>query len=192
MQKSYLIQQSLFVLRFRYLKKLSSFFRKICYQMQGMKIGKGTHVPKIFTTWPHQIVIGKKCNLEHDIYFKYDGIWKKGPSIIIKDDVFIGSGCEFNIKARIDIGNNALIASGVRFVDHDHGMGLDILMNKQICSEERIMIEDNVWIGANAVILKGVKIESGAVVAAGAVVKKNIGSNEIWGGIPAIKIGIRK
>ena len=57
---------------------------------------------------------------------------------------------------------------------------------------EPIEIADNVWIGANAVILRGVTIGQGAVVAAGAVVTKKIPPNEIWGGLPARKIGERK
>ena len=55
-----------------------------------------------------------------------------------------------------------------------------------------VVLRDHVWIGANAVILKGVEIGRGAVVAAGAVVTKNIPPNEIWGGVPAKKIGERK
>ena len=45
-------------------------------------------MPRLFVTWPHQVSIGKNCNLEHGIYFKYDGIRSKGPSIII-DDMFL-------------------------------------------------------------------------------------------------------
>lgn len=33
---------------------------------------------------------------------------------------------------------------------------------------------------------------NGAVIAAGSVVNKNIAPNEIWGGVPAKKIGERK
>lgn len=189
---SHLIQQSLFVFRFRYFKRIHSCIRKKFFQMQGMKVGSGVSIPKLYTTWPHQVSLGKNCILEHSIYFKYDGIWTQGPSIIIGDDVFIGSGCEFNIKESIVIGDNCLIASGVRFVDHDHGLSLEFLMNTQSCPSASIVVENNVWIGANVCVLKGVEIQSGAVVAAGAVVTKSISKNEIWGGVPAKKIGERK
>lgn len=55
-----------------------------------------------------------------------------------------------------------------------------------------IEISDDVTIGVNAVILAGVTIGKGAVVAAGAVVPKFtcIGPHEIWGGIPARRIGL--
>ena len=52
-------------------------------------------------------------------------------------------------------------------------------------------IGDEVWIGARSIILRGVEIGDGAVIAAGAVVTKSIPSREIWGGVPAKKIGIR-
>ena len=57
--------------------------------------------------------------------------------------------------------------------------------------EKAITLEDDVWIGAEAVILKGVTIGRGAIVAAGSVVTKSVGAYEIWGGIPAKKIGMR-
>jgi acetyltransferase-like isoleucine patch superfamily enzyme len=41
------------------------------------------------------------------------------------------------------------------------------------------------------VILKGVNIGRGAIVAAGSVVTKSIAPYEIWGGMPAKKIGTR-
>ena len=56
-----------------------------------MKIGKGTCLYKIKVTWPHQVKLGDNCNLEHSIYFHYDGIYSKGPSINIGNNVFIGN-----------------------------------------------------------------------------------------------------
>ena len=64
-------------------------------------------------------------------------------------------------------------------------------MRQQSCSSKEIIIENDVWIGVNAIVLKGVCIEKGAVIAAGAVVNQLIPSNEIWGGVPAKKIGDR-
>jgi acetyltransferase-like isoleucine patch superfamily enzyme len=157
-----------------------------------MKIGKNTFLKKCFVTWPHKVSIGKNCRLEHHVYFHYDGIWSAGHSIIIGDNVFIGSGCEFNIKEKITVGNNSLIASGCRFIDHDHGTKKNELIGIQKGIEKEIVIGCDVWIGANAIILKGVEIGDGAVVAAGAVVTKSIPPYEIWGGFPANKIGKRK
>lgn len=171
--------------------RLSGFVRKSWLGFLGMKTGKGTALPKMKVTWPHQVLIGAKCLLEHNLYFKYDGIWKQGPSIIIGDRAFLGTGCEFNINHGIKIGNDALIASGCRFIDHDHGFEPGQPMNRQLGKGKAIAIGDDVWIGCNVVVLKGVEIGDGAIVAAGAVVTKSILPMEIWAGIPAKKIGER-
>lgn len=186
------VQISIFILRFRYYNKFSSFWRKLFFKICGMKIGRDTIIPKIYITWPHQVSIGKKCALEHDIYFHYDGTWKPGQSIVIGHNVFIGFGCEFNITDKICIGNNCLIASGTKFIDHNHGVSLKALIRSQLSIGKEIIVGDNVWIGANVIVLKGVTIADGAIIAAGAVLNRSVGLNEIWGGVPAKKIGDRK
>ena len=84
-----------------------------------------------------------------------------------------------------------MIASGCKFIDHDHGVNLIQLMRLQPGPEKSIDIGSNVWIGFNVIVLKGVTIHDGAIVAAGSVVTKDIGINEIWAGVPAKKIGER-
>lgn len=191
MKSKYIFQQSIFVLRYKYIKKVSGNWRKLWLSAFGMKVGKGTSIPKIIITWPHQVIIGQNCQLEPGIYFKYDGIWKNGPSIIIGDGIFIGSNVEFNIRKQIIIGEYTLIASGTRFIDHDHGINLGEFMKMQHGFEKRIIIGKDVWIGCNVVVLKGVTIGDGAIIAAGAVVTKSVFPNEIWAGVPAKKIGER-
>jgi len=189
---SYFIQQSFFVFRVRYLSRLKSYFRVFFYSLAGMKVGSGTILPGIYVTWPHHVLIGARCRLEHHIFFKYDGIWSPGPTIRIGDHVFIGEGCEFNIRKGVDIGNNSLIASGCKFIDHDHGISLGELMRIQPGPEKEIILKNDVWLGCNVIVLKGVEIAEGAVIAAGSVVTKPVGAYEIWGGVPAKKIGERK
>lgn len=185
MQFTYFIQQSLFILRIRYLKKLSGYFRKILLQLHGMKIASGVFIPKLYITWPHQVSIGKNCILEHGIYFKYAGIWSKEPSIYIEDEVFIGADCEFNINSGIRISKYSNIASGCKFIDHDHGTALGMLIGPQSSIKGTIFLGKDVWLGCNVIVLKGVSIGEGAIVAAGAVVTKSIPANQIWGGVPA-------
>jgi acetyltransferase-like isoleucine patch superfamily enzyme len=156
-----------------------------------MRIGKGAVFGSLWITWPHQVRLGSRCRLEQNVYLKFDGLWQEGPSIIIGDDCFIGSNCEFNIRMRIMIGNECLIASGVRFIDGDHGAALGTPMRRQSGTVAEIGIEDDVWIGANAVILKGVTIGKGAIVGAGAVVTRSVPPLAIVVGIPAREIGRR-
>jgi acetyltransferase-like isoleucine patch superfamily enzyme len=165
--------------------------RTIYWRLLGMSIGRKTRIPKIFVTWPHQVSIGNNCLLEHHIYFHFDGIYRPGPSIIIGDHAFIGSGCEFNVRCAVRIGNNCLIASGCKFIDHDHNISGTGAFPQIDGAEGDIIIQDNVWLGANVIVLKGITISEGAVVAAGAIVTKSIPSNEIWAGVPAKKVGQR-
>ena len=188
---SYLVQQGGFVLRFRYWASTAGWLRKRWYALLGMQVGSGTVLPKLYVTWPNQVAIGQHCTLEHSIYFKFDGIWGPGPAIRIGNQVFIGTGCEFNISQGIEIGDKALIASGCRFIDHDHGMLLGVPMHTQPSVQQAIKLGSDVWLGCNVVVLKGVEIGEGAVVAAGAIVTKSILPYEIWAGVPARKIGQR-
>ena len=158
--------------------------------MQGMKIGCGT-IPSLRVNWPHQVQIGDACHLEHGIYFKFDGIWSPGPSIIVGNRVFIGANVEFNITQGLEIGDDCLIASGCKFVDHDHGMEPSIPMNRQSLTEAKISLGAGVWLGYGCIVLKGCHIGEGAVAAAGAIVNNDIPPFEIWGGVPARKIGER-
>lgn len=192
MRIDYLFQQTVFILRLRYLKITLSFFYKLYLVCFGMKIGKGTIISKFKITWPNQVSIGNNCKLEHDIFFKYDGVWKKEASIIIQDNVFIGNSCEFNITDKVIIGNNSLIASGCKFIDHSHSFKYGQLIKTQKSSKKAISIGSDVWLGCNVLVLKGVTIGNGAIVAAGAAVTKSIPEYEIWAGVPAKKIGKRE
>lgn len=171
--------------------KLSARCRTLWLRLCGVSVGKHTLVPKIYLTWPHQVKIGKRCILEPGIFFKFDGIWRPGPSIVIGDQAFIGRGCEFNIRKSIQLGDHCLIGSGAKFIDHDHGLQLGQPMRRQPGPEAAIVIGSDVWIGDNVIVLKGVTIGDGAVVAAGAVVTRHVAAREIWAGVPAKKIGVR-
>ena len=173
--------------------RLAAQLRTAWWRTLGMQIGPGTLLPKAHVTWPHQVSLGANCTLEHDIYFKYDGIWAPGPSILIRDRVFMGFSCELNVRRRLEIGSDCLIASGCKLVDHDHSTARGVPMREQTAgAEAEIVLEEDVWLGVNVVVLKGVRIGRGAIVAAGAVVTTNVPSYEIWGGVPARKISERK
>jgi acetyltransferase-like isoleucine patch superfamily enzyme len=187
-----LYQKSIFRIKERCRSLVVCPIRKLKWRIQGMRIGKGTNCPSLQVNWPHQVRVGERCRLESGISFKFDGIWQPGPSIVIGNNCFIGQGCEFNIRVGIRIDDDCLIASGVRFIDHDHGTEYGKLMCQQVGPEAAICVERDVWIGANVVILKGVVVGQGAIVAAGAVLTKEVPPYAIVGGIPARQIGNRK
>lgn len=83
-----------------------------------MQVGAGSILlPEVHVTWPHQVSLGAGCTLEHNIYFNFDGIWAPRPSIIVGDRVFIRFGFEFNVRRRVDVGADCLIASGCKVID---------------------------------------------------------------------------
>ncbi|MEO9662540.1 acyltransferase [Maribacter dokdonensis] len=186
-----LIQKTGFYIKYKCLAVFFSVIRKFLLRLLGMKIGANTLIPKLYITWPHRVKLGNNCQLEENIYFKHDGVWGKGFSILIQDNVFIGSNCEFNITERIEIGKDSKIASGCRFIDHNHSTELLPKAKRKIDTSSKIILHEDVWLGVNVVVLMGVEIGKSAIVAAGAVVTKSIPENEIWAGVPARKIGER-
>jgi acetyltransferase-like isoleucine patch superfamily enzyme len=96
------------------------------------------------------------------------------------------------ISKHIDVGDHCLVASGVKFIDHDHGTDLSRPMRVQPCTASAITIENDVWIGANAVILQGVHIGTDVIVAAGAVVRNDVALYDSVGGVPAKSLKNRR
>jgi acetyltransferase-like isoleucine patch superfamily enzyme len=180
-----LIRKAMFRARERWATVLLGTIRKLYWMTQGMLIGESTVVPKIFVTWPHQVSLGRRCRVEHGVYFHYDGIYSQGPNIIIGDNCFIGANIEFNISSSLIIGNDCLIASGTVFVDHNHGTSRGVPMRRQDGQSLPITVGDDVWIGANCVILAGVTLGAGSVIGAGSIVTKSTAPNTIAVGVPA-------
>ena len=142
-------------------------------------------------TGPIRVRVGARCELEDDLNFKYSGPWRPGPSIVIGDGVFVGRGCEFNVQVGVTIEPEARLASGCKLIDHDHGVtpvGQSLGGNGR---EGPITIGRDAWLGSNVVVLRSVTVGAGAIVAAGAVVTRDVPPNEIWGGVPARRIGCR-
>ena len=103
-----------------------------------MQVGRGTSLDRIYVTWPHAVAIGEACRIERDTTFKVDGPYSAEIRIRIGRRVFVGSGVEFNITTQISIGDDALIASGCRFIDHDHGFSGSMPIRLQSGRWERL------------------------------------------------------
>lgn len=114
-------------------------------------------------------------------------------NIEIGEDVNLNDGVYINGMGKLKIGNGCRIAPNVGIYTETHNIDRrDIPFHKQGWSYSPIIIEDDVWICAGAIITMGVKIGKGAVVGANCVVTKDIGEYEIWGGVPAKFIKMRK
>lgn len=100
---------------------------------------------------------------------------------------------ESEIGAGVTLGKYVMIAPQVWIIGNDHRFdvpGVPIIFSGRP-DLKRTCIEDDVWVGNGAMVLAGVTIGRGSIIAARAVVTKNVPPYEIWGGVPAKKIGDR-
>lgn len=138
-------------------------FRRFCYKLAGVKIGKGS-------------TIHMGCN-----FFNPTGV-------SIGDDTIVGDHAFLDGRAPLKIGNHVSLASEVMIYNSEH----DVHREDMGVVEEPIEIGDYAFIGPRVIILPGVKIGKGAVVAAAAVVTHDVSPGKIVGGVPAREIGERK
>jgi len=157
----------------------------------GMKIGPNVSLGKVKVVWPHNVRLGRACIVEDDVTLKADGPWRPEVTIQLGEGCFVGRAAEFNIRVGVCVGDHTAIASGCKFVDHDHGITGDTI-DETPGREGIIRLGRHVWLGANVIVLRGVCIGDAAVVGAGSVVTRSIPSREIWAGVPAKRISQRQ
>src|SRR3546814_3511110 len=107
--------------------------------------------------------------------------------LVIGQDTWLSPGVIFytHLDADIAIGARCDIGHDVKFVPGSHEIG-SVTRRAGTGTAKSIVIEDGCWIGAGAMILGGVHIGSGSIVAAGAVVTRDVASNVLVAGIPAV------
>ncbi len=113
-----------------------------------------------------------------------------GSVITIGDGTSINNNfCAIAEHTRIAIGKNCRIGANVEIIDSDfHGLSPNTRSQSLAEWARPVEIGDNVFIGSNVKVLKGVTVGNGAVIALGSVVTKNVESNSIVGGNPAVFI----
>jgi maltose O-acetyltransferase len=109
-----------------------------------------------------------------------------GSRVVIGDDVQINNDvCIKSEGPGIEIGDHALIGSGVWIYDSDfHDLHPERRRGGQ-AAMGRVVLERNVFVGDGARILKGVTIGADAVVGAGSVVTRDVPAGAIVAGNPA-------
>ena len=149
---------------------------------------------KYFSELPVGLKIGNHVTLQSTEF----GLDKKA-YMEIGDYSYISSAC-IAASEKIIIGKYVFIAGGVTIVDTDfHPLDpaqrmKDTVAVSTVGDKSRrpqfdtapVIIEDGVWIGYNATILKGVTIGKNSVVQPGSLITKNIPSNSIVSGNPAV------
>ncbi len=156
--------------------------------LETITIGEGCFVAPeahLFGEPGRGIVIGNGVSIAADVFMH-------GP-------ITIASNVSINARVSIDggsagvvIGEGTRIATGTVIYAFDHGLSAAEPIRAQGVTSRGVRIGSDVWIGANAGITDGVTIGAGAVVAMGAVVSKDVPAGEIYGGVPAKKIGRRR
>lgn len=114
--------------------------------------------------------------------------------IVLGAHCYINPHCVFYSGNGIVLGDYVLVGPHSSIVPANHAFErTDVPIRQQgfMPSRGGVTIEDDVWIGAGCTILDGARIGRGAVIAAGSVVRGEVGAYEIWGGVPARRIGRR-
>jgi acetyltransferase-like isoleucine patch superfamily enzyme len=105
-----------------------------------------------------------------------------GKNITIGKNVFFNTGCSFQDRGGITIGDGSLIGMNVTIATLNHGLSLE---TRNTTYASPVELRKNVWIGSGATVLPGVTIGDNSVVAAGAVVTKDVPKNTVVAGVPA-------
>ena len=112
---------------------------------------------------------------------KFCSINLNSGELIIGDNVFFNRNVSVNCHHKVSIGDNSLIAEGVKIYDHDHVYSnTSRLIKDQGFDTGEVIIGKNVWVGSNTVILRGARIGDNSVIAAGSIVKGNIPSGTVF------------
>ena len=109
------------------------------------------------------------------------------PSLVIGDDVCIGSDFTVSCADSIRIQKNVLLSDRIFIGDsmHDYRNPEVPIIDQPMRAMGSVVIQEGAFIGINAVILPGVTIGRNAVVAASAVVTKSVPPFTVVAGNPA-------
>lgn len=101
----------------------------------------------------------------------------------------IGSNCIIGTDSRVDIGREVLIAAYAYIVaggNHRHD-DLEVpILRQGVFSKGGVRIGDGAWLGARVTVLDGVCIGPGSIVGAHALVNRDLPSQVIAQGVPAV------
>jgi acetyltransferase-like isoleucine patch superfamily enzyme len=117
--------------------------------------------------------------------------------LVFGKHVSIRKSISLDMVGDISMGDFVIFSDNVSVLTHDHNVkSRDIILSQDESKGvqwSNLEIGDDVYFGYNSVITKNVtKIPNGFILAASAVLTKNPEPYEIWGGVPAKKIGIRE
>ena len=178
------------------LRYLLATYQRAKWKSRGVNVGRGAAI---------NVQHGCELNLERGVNIGPGSLIivsdERSSGALSKSKLTIGKNTTLNeycnVRAAggsISIGKDCLLAQMITLVGSNHSTDLGAPIWTQVWSmrNNSVVVGDDVWIGAHAVILPGSKIGNGAIIAAGAVVRGIVPDGEIWGGVPARKISVRK
>ncbi|HEX4887057.1 MAG TPA: WcaF family extracellular polysaccharide biosynthesis acetyltransferase [Luteibaculaceae bacterium] len=134
-------------------------FKTNLLRLFGARVGMGVVIkPRVNIKFPWRLRIGDYC-------------W-------IGEGVWIDNLAAVELGSHVCLSQDALILTG----NHDYKKASFDLIT------EAIRLEDGVWIGAKALVIPGTKARSHSVLTAGSVSPKEMLSNHIYTGNPAIPV----
>lgn len=133
------------------------------------------NIPDNTRVWQFVVIlagaeIGENCNICSQCFI--ENKVKIGNNVTIKNGVYLWDG--------ITIEDNVQIGPNVTFTNDKYPRA------KQDFELQHTLIKKGASVGAGSVILGGVTIGENAMIGAGSVVTKDIPSNELWYGNPAV------
>ena len=128
--------------------------------------------------------IGNNCDIETGLIFHNCNNYS---NLIIENNCHIGKNCFFDLRDKVEIGNNVVISMQCTFITHID-MNKSDLRDKYPSDNAPIQIMDNSYLGAKVTVLKGNKISNNVIVAANSLVNTDTEQYCVIAGSPAKKI----
>lgn len=168
----------------------------LCY-IKGVEIGKGCRfngVPILRKHENSKIKIGSYCHFRSDKISNLIGVNRKCIIATLREnaEIIIGDKCRFSgtvigAAKSIIIEKFLLAGANTTITDTDwHNIEPKFRHGGKTSPAVSVIIEKNVWLGLNATVLKGVRIGENSLIGIGSIVTKEIPSNIIATGNPAI------
>ncbi len=153
-----------------------------------MKIGRLIHRVRYYGL---RVVVDCVGRINHRLYMRLNSWLLKSSGLRLKGTPrYIASSVYFDDMDRINLGDNIVISSHVRFLTHDYSAttalrAIGRAPDSDIALQRGITVGDNVFIGLASIIMPNTVIGDDVIVGAGAVVRGNVPARSVVIGNPA-------
>ena len=157
-----------------FLKRFLWYYTNVCWFKSAFPINGF----KLFLLKLFGAKVGKGVVIKPYVNIKYP--WK----LSIGNNVWIGEEVWIDNLDDVEIGDNVCISQGAMFLCGNHNYkkeSFDLITGK-------IIIKEGAWIGAKSLVGPSVVVHENAVLAVSSVATKNLDTNGIYRGNPAVKI----